>query len=139
MNKWQSISGFLCWTEKNEIYSGVSLMHSSFSRLIRTFSKPAWAFYFNLSTAVSVSGWNYSPFPPLSALEFLLHCLHRCQGGLCHQMGDTVRCPLLSTGPGHWGGFSWLLSWDLGVLWCYRDVKSVLLCQQFVLRNNREQ
>lgn len=31
-------------------------MHSSFSRLIRTFSKPAWAFYFNLSMAVSVSG-----------------------------------------------------------------------------------
>lgn len=57
--------------KKNEIYSGVSLMHGSFSRLIRTFSKPAWALYFNLGTAVSVSGGIILAFLPALALELL--------------------------------------------------------------------
>lgn len=90
-----------------------------------------------------MSGGIILPFPPLLALEFLLYHLHRCQGGVATVVyvtrQVTLCAALFSMGPGHWGGFSWLFSWDLGVLWCYRDVKSVLLCQQFVLRNNREQ
>lgn len=55
-------------------------MHNSFSRLIRIFSKPAWALYFNLGTAVSVSGGIIFPFLSLLALN-LLQYLHQHQGG----------------------------------------------------------
>lgn len=53
-------------------------MHSSFPRLIRTFSKPAWPLYFNLGMAVSVSGRIILPFLPLLALK-LLKYLHQCR------------------------------------------------------------
>lgn len=57
---------------KNEIHSVVFLIHSSFSKLIRKFYKPACALYFNLRKAVSLSSGIILSFLSPSVLEFLL-------------------------------------------------------------------
>lgn len=94
-------------------------MHNSFSRLIRIFSKPAWALYFNLGMAVAVAGGIILPFLPLSALK-LLYSLHQCQGGVATVVGVTREVTLCAVPCFPWGlGSGVAFPGCFPGIWCY--------------------